>query len=121
MKTLAAPMRLTALPASMAISSLMLLPAYANAGNGYVERIPHGQLATLNADDGDLLVARAKAGVSEEELTAIGALKALLVKRLGAAGRSTPYMIDVSGRKAQFLNPETRKYETIPFSSFERR
>lgn len=111
---------LVALAHLAAFVALMLLPAFAQAGNGYVERIPKGQSAMLNADDGDILVVRAKAGVSEEELVAIGALKAHLAKRFGAAGRTTPYMIDVRGRQAQFLNPETRDYETIPFSDFVR-
>jgi hypothetical protein len=104
------------------MKALTLVPflffSAAQANTGFVERIPQGRSATLEAKDGDLFVVRSKAGVSEVELRAISGLKAWLGKELGPAGQSTPYLIDVNRKEAQYLDPNTGAYVKLPFSAF---
>lgn len=96
----------------------VVAPQAARANSGFVERVPAGQKTTVDASDGDLFIVRSRAGVTEEELRAISALKVWMVKTYGAAGRQTPYMIDLKRREAQVLDPSTNAYVKLPFSSF---
>ncbi|MCA3084986.1 MAG: hypothetical protein ING65_01565 [Rhodocyclaceae bacterium] len=91
---------------------------FAFANSGFVERIPNGQSATVDATSGDLFVVQARAGITEEELRAISALKVWLTAKFQAAGRSTPYIIDLKRREAQYVDPTTNAFVKLPFSSF---